>query len=128
MRRDYVASTLIQRHVGTKCPLGMGLRQNTVAVLQNVYNSYRNTSNSKYYDRLISENSEDSEEQSAKDRYCLLLSCNHELDDTRKIICLRKSEITVERISVCNVTEKSMEHGMHCLPRSCTNDVIDSLP
>ena len=31
---------------------------------------------------------------------------NAELNDERKIICLRKSEVSVERISVCNVTEK----------------------
>ena len=31
---------------------------------------------------------------------------NTELSDVRIIISLRKSEITVERISVCNVTEK----------------------
>ena len=30
---------------------------------------------------------------------------NTELNDSRKIICLRKSEVSVERISVCNVTE-----------------------
>ena len=39
-----------------------------------------------------------------------------ELNDLRVIICLRKSKVTVERIfiveriSVCNVTEKLMEH------------------
>ena len=54
---------------------------------------------------------------------------NTELKDLRIIICLRKSEVTVEIISVCNVTGKLMEHGIHCLPHSltCTNDVIDLL-
>ena len=28
------------------------------------------------------------------------------LNDLRKIICLRKSKVSVERISVCNVIEK----------------------
>ena len=43
------------------------------------------------------------------------------------IIFLRKSKVTVERISVCNVTEKLREHGIHCLPCLYTNDVIDVL-
>ena len=41
---------------------------------------------------------------------------------TYGIKCLEKShlfEATVERISVCNVIEKLMEHGMHCLPSGC---------
>ena len=33
--------------------------------------------------------------------------------DLRINICLRKSEVTAERISVCNVIEKLMEHGIH---------------
>ena len=41
---------------------------------------------------------------------------NTELNDLRIIICLRKSEITIERISICNVIEKLMEHD--CLPCS----------
>ena len=44
------------------------------------------------------------------------------------VICLRKSEVTVERISVCNVIEKLMKHGVHCLPCPYTNDVINMLP
>ena len=43
-----------------------------------------------------------------------------ELNDLRKIICLRKSEVSVESISVCYVTEKSEKHGIHCLPCSYT--------
>ena len=43
--------------------------------------------------------------------------------DLRKIICLRKSEVYVERISVCNVIENVEEHGIHCLPCSYTNDI-----
>ena len=30
-------------------------------------------------------------------------TCNTELNDLRKNICLRKSEVTIERISVCNL-------------------------
>ena len=35
-----------------------------------------------------------------------------ELNDLRKITCLRKSEVSVERISDCKVIEKMVEHGM----------------
>ena len=52
-------------------------------------------------------------------------SYNTELNDLRKIICLKKSEVSVERISVCNVTENLAEHGMHFLPCSYTNDDIN---
>ena len=45
-----------------------------------------------------------------------------ELNDLRKIICLRKSEVSVERISVYNI-ENLAEYGIHCLPYSFTNDV-----
>ena len=51
-----------------------------------------------------------------------------ELTDLKKIICLRKSEESAERISVCNVSEKLMEHGNLCLPCFFTNDVKDLLP
>ena len=44
---------------------------------------------------------------------------NTQLHDLRIIICLRKSEVIVERISVCNVIENLMEHGKHCLPCAC---------
>ena len=53
------------------------------------------------------------------------VTTNTELNDLRMIVCLRKPEVTVERISVCNVTEKMMEHGIHCLSCTYTNDVID---
>ena len=53
---------------------------------------------------------------------------NSELNDLRKIICLRKSEISVERFSVCNIIENLEEHGIHSLPCSYTNDVINILP
>ena len=52
---------------------------------------------------------------------------NTELYDLEKIICLRKSEVSVKRNSNYNVTENLAEHGIHCLPSS-TNDVIDMLP
>ena len=50
---------------------------------------------------------------------------NTELNDLRKIICLRQSEVSVEIISICNVIENLAKHGIHCLPCSYTNDVID---
>ena len=51
---------------------------------------------------------------------------NSELNDLRKN-CLRKSEVSVERIPVCKVIENLVEHGIHCLSCSYTNDVIDML-
>ena len=53
--------------------------------------------------------------------------CNTELNVLRKIICLRKSEVSVERLSVCNVTENLVEHGIYCLPCSYINDIINML-
>ena len=50
---------------------------------------------------------------------------NTELNDFRKIICLRKSECSVEKNSVCIVIENLAGHGIHCLPCSYTNDVIN---
>ena len=50
---------------------------------------------------------------------------NMQLNNLRIVICLRKSEMIVERISVCNVIENLMEHGIQCLPCSYTNDIID---
>ena len=38
-----------------------------------------------------------------------------------------KSKVNVERTFVCNVTENLLQHGTHCLPCSCTNDVTDLL-
>ena len=51
-----------------------------------------------------------------------------ELNDLRIIICLTKSQVTNERISVYNVIEKLMEHVIHCLPSSYSTDAIDLLP
>ena len=48
---------------------------------------------------------------------------NTELNDRRKTICLRKSEVSVERISVCNVIK-----NVGAWPCSNTNDVIDLFP
>ena len=48
-----------------------------------------------------------------------------ELNNLRMIVYLRKSEVSVGRISVGNVIEKMMEHSIRCLPCSCTNGVID---
>ena len=53
---------------------------------------------------------------------------NMELNDSRIIIYLRIAEDSVKRISVFNVNENLMEHGIHCLPCSYINDVIDLLP
>ena len=44
-----------------------------------------------------------------------------------RVSCFRKSEVTAEIFSVCNVTEKLMKYGIHCLPYSNTNDVINTL-
>ena len=41
---------------------------------------------------------------------------------------MRKSEVTIERISADNVIEKLMEHGIHYLPCSYTNDITELLP
>ena len=47
---------------------------------------------------------------------------NIELNDLKKIIYLRKYEVSVKRISVFNVTE------IQCLPWFYTNDIINMLP
>ena len=51
---------------------------------------------------------------------------NTELIELRKNY-LRKSVVSVGRISVCNVSEHLAEHGIHCLPCSYTIDVIDTI-
>ena len=43
---------------------------------------------------------------------------NAELNDLRKFIFMRKSEVSVERISACDVNENFVEHDIHCLPWS----------
>ena len=53
-----------------------------------------------------------------------LLLYNTELNDLGGTICLRKSEVFVERISVCNVIEKFVQHGIHCLLCCGTNNII----
>ena len=53
---------------------------------------------------------------------------NMESNDLRKIICVRKSEVSCERFSVFNVDKKVEEHGIHCLPCTYTNDIINPLP
>ena len=50
-----------------------------------------------------------------------------ELNDLSIIICLIRSEVTVEGILFCHVIEKLMERGIHCLPYSYTNEFIDLL-
>ena len=54
----------------------------------------------------------------------LLYTNNTELNKLRKNICLRKSEVYVKK-TVSNIIEKLVEHGIHCLPCSYTNDMID---
>ena len=60
------------------------------------------------------------------------LSTKTELKDFIKTICLKKSQVSAESISVCYVIENSVEHGRHCLPcyLPCCyiNDVIDLSP
>ena len=51
-----------------------------------------------------------------------------ELNDLRKITCLKKSENSVERISVCNVIENLAGYCIHCLSCFYTIGVIDMLP
>ena len=51
-----------------------------------------------------------------------------ELNFLRISIYLRRSEISVEKESVCNVTEKLAKHSIHCLPCSGTKDGIYLLP
>ena len=43
-----------------------------------------------------------------------------ELNDFRKITCLKKSENSVERISLCNVIENLADYGIRCLSCSYT--------
>ena len=45
-----------------------------------------------------------------------------------KNIYWRKSEVSIERLSVYNIIENLMDHGKHGLPCSYTNHVIDMLP
>ena len=40
---------------------------------------------------------------------------NTELNYLRTIICPRKCELLVERISIGNVIEKLVEHSIHCI-------------
>ena len=51
-----------------------------------------------------------------------------ESNDFRKFICLRKYEVSVERISACIVFENLAEHGIYCLPWPYTDDRVDMLP
>ena len=53
---------------------------------------------------------------------------NIELNDLRIIICLGKSEVTVENISVNNVIVNLMKHVIHCLACCYTNEVNDLFP
>ena len=55
----------------------------------------------------------------------LYIQYNTELNDMKIIIYLRKSEVSVERISVCNDSEKLAEHNIHCLLCSGTIEVIN---
>ena len=48
--------------------------------------------------------------------------------DLYDLICLRKSEIAIESVSVCNVIETFAEQSIHSMPCFYTNVVIDLLP
>ena len=39
---------------------------------------------------------------------------NAELNDVMKHIFMRKSDVSLEKNSICNVSEKLAEHGRHC--------------
>ena len=55
----------------------------------------------------------------------VLILLNMEFNDMRTIIIyLRKSKFPVARISVCNVIERLVRHGIHGSTCSGTNDVI----
>ena len=45
-----------------------------------------------------------------------------------KSLKIGRCNVSVKRILVCNVIEKLAEHGIHRLPGSYTNDIIDQLP
>ena len=60
--------------------------------------------------------------------WVILILFSTELNDLRKMICLKKPEISVERISVCNVIELNLtEHRINSLPSSYISDVINML-
>ena len=50
---------------------------------------------------------------------------NTKLNDLRKIISLRNSKVYVKKKTVSTVIEKLVEDGIHCLPYSYINDVLD---
>ena len=54
------------------------------------------------------------------------LSYGRELNDLRNF-CLRKSQVSIERILVCIAIENLdlAEHDIHCLPCFYTNDVTE---
>ena len=60
------------------------------------------------------------------DRWSILVNTtentthNTELNYLRKIICLRQSEGSVGRISICNVIENLAEHGINCYSHDVT--------
>ena len=51
-----------------------------------------------------------------------------ELKCHENYICLKKSEVSDDRISVCNAIANLTEHGILCLLCSNTNGVIKLLP
>ena len=57
----------------------------------------------------------------------LIFTFNTKLNGLRTNILLRKSKVSVERISVCNVIENLVEHGIHCVPCFYTINVMDLL-
>ena len=54
---------------------------------------------------------------------------NTEINDLRIIICLRTSEVSIERVTVCKFIQKNLaEHGIYCLLCYNTYEVIYLLP
>ena len=51
-----------------------------------------------------------------------------ELKELRKFFCLRKSEVSVENISVSNAIGNLVEHCIHCLSCYYSNDIIYLFP
>ena len=49
------------------------------------------------------------------------MASSMELNDLREDSCFRISDLSVERISVCNGIKKLAEHDIHCLPYSDSN-------
>ena len=107
MRRRYVASTSLRRHVpaGNLAPLGPP--KNSKPWPPNILNLPT--------------------PMLTVFHHFFLIILNTELNDMKLIICFRKPAVSVERISVCNVTEKNGEHGIHYLSEICRHKFVTVL-